>query len=303
MTKGDLATTIVTSFAAAGNWCLWLSQAPLVWQMIREGDAAAYSWLPSLTLVGTMSLWSGYTVFTLNDPSVHAANWSGVGIPLIYLCIFVAYSKTARARARIVGATTLVLALAWSFILGVYLGRPSLADPGRVAGAVIATVNITFFISPLAALYRGVRARDLSHVSRLLSMVQLVQSSLWVAAAVMLPDTFVLLVNAIGLGFASVQLSVIAAVGAMQRHDAAAAAAAAVQAGALPAAEGKIAPAAGDAADGSGAAAGGATTVVVVDGARASEGKSAPPALLISGSASSTALLETRAAQRAAGGR
>ena len=78
------------------------------------------------------------------------------------------------------------------------------------------------FFSPLVALYRGFKARDLSHVSRLLSMVQVVQSSLWVAAAVMLPDTFVLIVNAIGLGFACVQVSVIAVVGVLQRRDAAA---------------------------------------------------------------------------------
>ena len=207
-----LAADVVSGFAAAGNIVLWLSQGPLMYQLVKEGDATRYSWLPSLTLVGTMSLWCGYTVWAIPTPQVMVANWTGVIIPLFYLCIFMYYSKTARARLRIATATTLVLIATWTFILAVYLGPPLAGgrDKNTVVGAVTATVNISFFLSPLKQIWLGIRELKLSRVPITLSAVAVVQSSLWVAAAVLLGDQFILLVNALGLGFACLQLSAIA---------------------------------------------------------------------------------------------
>ena len=138
------------------------------------------------------------------------ANWTGVIIPLIYLAIFVFYSKTSAARLRISVATALVLASTWTFLLAVYLAPdPVPFDRNKVVGSVTAAVNITFFLSPLKQIYLGVRHLDMTHIPVLLSCVAVVQSSLWVAASILLEDNFILIVNAIGLFFALLQLSCI----------------------------------------------------------------------------------------------
>jgi hypothetical protein len=207
----DTAREVMSAIAAAGNIILFASQIPLVWRLATvDKDSSRYDWLPSLTLMTTMSLWCGYTVWVLPTTQLFAANFPGVGLPLCYLAAFAVFErKDQRRRLRIIAATLLALAATWGFSAGVY-GSGSVANATSVGGGVTAAVNCSFFVSPLRQLRRAARELDLSRTPTLLSFVQFWQSVAWVAAAVLLDDMFILGVNAVGLSFACLQLAVIA---------------------------------------------------------------------------------------------
>lgn len=213
-----VATQVFSAIAAAGNIILFASQIPLMWRLVRvDGDSTHYDWLPSLTMMTTMSLWCGYTQFYLNSAQLYAANFPGMILPFLYLTIFVIYSKGDNARRmRIAGATLLSIAVTWGFSAGVFLG--GVANPTTVSGGVTAAVNISFFVSPLRQLYRSVKELDLSRVPVLLSIVQFWQSLAWIIAAALLNDGFILGVNSAGFCFAILQLSVVVYVRRVRRR-------------------------------------------------------------------------------------
>lgn len=198
---------LVTTGAVA-NVLLFLSQAPMVAMMVREKDSTLYPWLPSLTLMSTLSLWSGYTVNTYSArdrPDLYAGNLSGVAIPFVFLALFAWYAKTAAARARIVGATLGCLAVTWAFSEALFLTKTPNAT--NISGAVTCAVNATFFYAPLRAIFDAARELDARRIPTLLTLVQLGQSLPWIAAGALLPDYFILGVNAAGECAALAQLA------------------------------------------------------------------------------------------------
>jgi solute carrier family 50 protein (sugar transporter) len=203
--------TIFVSIGAAGNIALFLSQGPMVLQMIREGDAARYTWLPSLTLMSTLSFWSGYTSFLyspVDRVDLYVGNFSGIVIPFVFLCAFVAMSKGWRAKATIVGATLAALAVTWAISVGIFLsGTPNAV---YISGGVTVACNLTFFASPLKAIHEAIARLDASRLPLLLSVVQVFQSLPWIIAGVLIKDYFILGVNATGEVFALVQLAGVA---------------------------------------------------------------------------------------------
>lgn len=71
------AAAVFSALGAAFNNCLFLSQALLVRQMMKEGCSDKYSIYPSLTLMGCLTLWCGYTIFVLPTPQLYVANFPG----------------------------------------------------------------------------------------------------------------------------------------------------------------------------------------------------------------------------------
>ena len=53
-----IGASVFSALGAAGNILLFLAQVPLMRQIIREKSSDAYSWLPSITLMSCMSMWS-----------------------------------------------------------------------------------------------------------------------------------------------------------------------------------------------------------------------------------------------------
>jgi hypothetical protein len=209
MSAYETATDVMSAIAAVGNFILFSSQIPLVYRLVTvDKDSRKYDFLPSLTLMTTMSLWCGYTVWVLPRVQLFAANFTGIALPLGYLFFFALYSHhdTAR-RMRIIVAAIVALAVTWGFSAGIYVGN--VANATNIGGGVTATVNCTFFLSPLRQLRRAALDLDLSRTPTLLSFVQFWQSVAWVIAAALLEDNFLLGVNSAGLGFACLQLSVI----------------------------------------------------------------------------------------------
>jgi hypothetical protein len=209
----EAAAAAMSGIAAAGNIILFASQIPLVWRLVTvDRDSARYDWLPSLTLLTTMSLWCGYTVWVLPTPQLYAANFTGIALPVTYLLAFAAYEKAPARRARILASTAAALAVTWGFSAGIYTGGGGgggIANATLIGGGVTAAVNCSFFVSPLRQLARAWREADLSRTPTLLSIVQFWQSLAWIVAAALLEDWFILGVNAAGFVMACVQLGVI----------------------------------------------------------------------------------------------
>jgi len=202
------ATAVFSALGAVGNIVLFAAQIPNVWRLHTvEKDASLYDPLPSYTLLFAMSLWSGYAVWVLPSTQVLVANFSGVLLPLCYLCVFAFYSKGA-ARARIVGTTLLISAAAWLISWGVYV-KSGRADAATIGGAVTVAVNFGFFVAPLNKLREAVVLRDLSRVPVALSVVSFFQGLTWIVAAVLLRDQMILIANSVGWSFAILQLAVI----------------------------------------------------------------------------------------------
>jgi hypothetical protein len=208
MSAKETATDVFSAIAAAGNIILFASQIPLILRLVRvDKDSTRYDWLPSLTLMTTMSLWCGYTVWVLPTAQLFAANFTGIALPAIYLTCFAIYAKSTRRRLTIIASGLVALAVTWGFSAGVYAG--GVANATNIGGGVTAAVNCSFFVSPLRQIFRAVKELDLSRVPTLLSIVQFWQSLAWIVAAALLEDWFILGVNSAGFCFACLQLSVI----------------------------------------------------------------------------------------------
>lgn len=161
------AAIVFSALGAAGNIILFLSQVPLMRRIARERDSRLYSALPSLTMMATMSLWSAYAVFVIPTVEILIANFSGVVIPLAYMCVFIAFDPTIAGRGRHVCCTALALATAWGIALGICLGGAP--NPSITLGWVTSAVNCSFFVAPLKRLHDAVRERDITRVPTLLT--------------------------------------------------------------------------------------------------------------------------------------
>jgi len=205
-----LATQIFSALGATGNVILFCAQMPLIYRMHTiDKDAALYDPLPSMTMLFTMSLWSGYAVWVLPTIQLYVANFSGIFLPMTYLAFFAYYSKTLRQRMFIICVTLAIEASAWLLCWGIYVAS-NRSDALMIGGAVTCAVNCTFFISPLRRIIEAVKERDLSRTPVTLSIVSFFQGMTWIIAAILLRDNFILGVNAAGFCFACIQLIVIA---------------------------------------------------------------------------------------------
>lgn len=205
-----LATQIFSALGATGNVILFCAQMPLVYRMHTiDKDASLYDPLPSMTMLFTMSLWSGYAVWVLPTIQLYVANFSGIFLPITYLAFFAYYSKTLRERMFIISVTLAIEASAWLICWSIYV-LSNRSDALMIGGAVTCAVNCTFFISPLRRIVEAVKERDLSRTPVTLSIVSFFQGMTWIVAAILLRDNFILGVNAAGFCFACIQLIVIA---------------------------------------------------------------------------------------------
>ena len=210
------AAAVLSGIAAVGNVTLFSSQIPLVYRLIKiDKDSTKYDYLPSLTLMTTLSLWCGYTVWVLPTPQLYAANFPGIILPFIYLMIFSYYSKTTARKCKIFSLTILALAITWGISAGVYATQ--IENGTNIGGGITAAVNCSFFLSPLRQLRRAVKEKTLIYTPTLLSIVQFFQALTWVFAAALLKDWFIFGVNFAGWVFACLQLSVIYYVRHLQR--------------------------------------------------------------------------------------
>lgn len=128
-----------------------------------------------------MTAWSVYTVYVTPLPSIMVANFPGVIINAINLVVIAWYSKSKARRYGILAALVAVEAAVFGIFIGVFATKP-LEYAAATTGAIMASLNALFFMSPLRALFIAVSKLDVSAVPTTLSYVQLCQCVNWVRA-------------------------------------------------------------------------------------------------------------------------
>jgi hypothetical protein len=105
----------------------------------QEGDAAGYSWVPSVGQIAQAGPWVGYAIAAEPTAILIFANSWGCVCAYVFLGLFVAYSKTQRQRLTIIGWTALVTALIVVFYL-ILFANP-LPHAKQVAGIITGAVG------------------------------------------------------------------------------------------------------------------------------------------------------------------
>ena len=204
----ELAITVFSSLGCVLNNALFISQTPMLRRLVKEGDSTRYPFLPSLTLMSVMLAWSIYTVYVTPLVSIMVANFPGVVINLTNLMVIAWYSKSRARGAGVFALAWLCLGAVFAIFVSIF-ERHERAYAASTAGAIMATLNACFFLSPLRALAVAVRKLDVSAVPTSLSYVQLLQSGVWIVVGVLYPDNFIIGVNSAGAVLALVQIALI----------------------------------------------------------------------------------------------
>jgi hypothetical protein len=218
MSSADIAAGFSAAGAVANN-LLYLSQGPLMLQMVREGSSDAYPVLPSLMLGSLMALWTGYTVWFLPTLPLFFGNAPGFVVPGVFLALLAAYSSAPARRARIACAGVACFGGAWGLAAALFLTGLPPARAADILGAVIVVLSVAFWVSPLPALRSAWIARDTSRVPLLLSLVQAGQAVLWLVAGIFLNDKFIWGCNVGNLFMALLQISLFAGITLRIRAD------------------------------------------------------------------------------------
>ena len=200
------AADVLTAIGAAFNNVWFLSQMPLMLQLMREGDSDKYPFLPSLSMMMLLSLWCGYTVWVIPTPQLYIANFPGMIVPFLNLIVFTIYASSWRRRLLIACSTLVALGASWGFSAAVFLS--SKGGGSDASGAIIVVLSVFLWVSPMPSLYSAMVDADLSRVPALLSVAQIVQGSIWIAAGVTLNDRFIMGCNVGGVLSACLQLGV-----------------------------------------------------------------------------------------------
>jgi hypothetical protein len=185
-----------------------------------------------------------YGVFTLGWPNcLQLALCNGLGALfwLVNLSVFVCFARSPRERAALAGGYALALAWALGLPLGLYLGSGLPASTQQTTLAVfMQAANFSGFLSPVASLRAAWRSGDVSRVPGLLSWVNLLNSGVWTAYGILLPDPWIWAPNVVGIVLSGAQVVVLLllrarSIGESQKRLAGAAAAAAAPPLQLPA--------------------------------------------------------------------
>lgn len=218
MSDADIAAGFSAAGAVANN-LLYLSQAPLMLQMVREGCSDAYPVLPSLMLASLMAMWTGYTVWFIPTLPLYFGNAPGFVIPSVFLALLAAYSTSPARRAGIACAGVACVAGSWGLAAALFLTGLPPTRAADILGAVIVVLSVAFWVSPLPALRSAWLARDTSRVPLLLSLVQAGQAVLWLVAGIFLNDKFIWGCNVGNLFMALLQISLFAGITLRIRLD------------------------------------------------------------------------------------
>lgn len=191
-----------------------LSGFPLLRRVCQDPEGSApYTPLPILTMTVTCIQIGLYGVFTLGWPNcLQLALCNGLGALfwLVNLVVFVRHAQTPWQRARLLAAYAAALAWALGLPLGLYVGSslPALTQQTTLA-VFMQLANFSGFLSPVASLREAWRVGDAQRVPAMLSWVNLVNSAVWTAYGVLLPDPWIWVPNMVGIGLSGAQVAIL----------------------------------------------------------------------------------------------
>ena len=189
---------------------------PLLRRVIEEKDSTKYSKIPLITMTGTTVLIGLYGWFVLRRlDGFIACNAIGAFFWLINYIVFVIYSPNRRSKLllSLVYWLTVILSVLLYIILWFWIPDEVITQNTRatIVAVIMQTFNISGFASPFRSLVYAIQELDTKRVPRMLSFVNLINSSLWTAYGYMLSpaDPWIYAPNIVGVIIAIIQIKVL----------------------------------------------------------------------------------------------
>ena len=192
----------VGTVAALG---LMLSPVPIFRRVVRSRDTGDVPGLPYVLTLAQCTLWTLYCSWTPGRTLPLLTNAFGIVCETVYVCLFARFSS-GDVRKSFLRLCCVVCALVLIFSVWVTTTFTG-TRRANIAGAVTDCVNISMFISPLAAMGKVMRSRSVASLPISLSLGMGVCALAWVIYGVYVADITILIPNAIGFTLATGQVA------------------------------------------------------------------------------------------------
>ena len=156
-----------------------------------------------------------YGYFTLGWPNglqLVLCNVLAVSFWLVNILVFLYYAQSRGERCELAAGYGAALAWGLGLPLGLYLAPSttlSASSKQTMLAVFMNLANLCGFLSPVASLRIAWREKDVSHVPAMLSYVNCINSTMWMAYGLLLPDVWIWGPNVIGLAICSCQVAVL----------------------------------------------------------------------------------------------
>ncbi|XP_057778759.1 bidirectional sugar transporter SWEET16-like [Salvia miltiorrhiza] len=176
-------------------------------EIVKKKSSENYKGVPYVTTLLSTSLWTLYGAVDPDDGVlIVTVNSVGIASQAAYLLLFLFYASKER-KVKYLGLVVLellFLGIVIAATLGVFHG-----DLRRTfVGVLCATFTIAMYAAPLSAVRNVVRTKSVEYMPFWLCLSLVVNAAVWFSFAMLLKDYYVLVPNAVGIVFGSLQLSV-----------------------------------------------------------------------------------------------
>jgi hypothetical protein len=182
---------------------------PLVRRMVKEKNSARFPIAPAITMTVTTVMIGLYGWFHLQRrDGIIVCNVVGFAFWAVNAAVYAFYLPT-RARQACFVATYLgftLFAILLPVLFWVLLPDGAVPERATIVAVIMQSFNIAGFTSPFRSIFVAVRDLDTTPVPRMLSFVNVVNSTLWTAYGALLNDPWVYAPNIAGVAIALVQI-------------------------------------------------------------------------------------------------
>jgi solute carrier family 50 (sugar transporter) len=198
-----------------------LSGFPLLRRVIQSKDSTGYTRAPTYLMTGTALLIGLYSIFVVKRiDGLLVCNAAGVLFWSVNFAVLCAYTPGRRAKAlfALAWTTLVVLSILLYILLFVWLSEDDVPARATIVAVIMQAFNISGFASPFRSLVVAVRELDTLRVPRMISVVNLLNSAVWIGYGILLGDGWIWVPNVVGVVIALSQLSVLAYIVYEQRR-------------------------------------------------------------------------------------
>mgnify|MGYP002804036410 CR=1 FL=1 len=191
----------VSWFATLNNILFFSTGIFTCRKIVRSNSTENISHLPFLITAFSCFMWITYGL-TKRDSTIVFVNVIGMTLQCLYLICHFIYSKTEPVFRH----TVYILLLTCSLLSYLKLYIPTEEESLDKMGMTCVIITVIMFGSPLVALANIFRSKSTESLSFPLSVMTVVNSSLWMSYGYLINDIYVITPNFLGLLLGLVQL-------------------------------------------------------------------------------------------------
>lgn len=193
-------TRRMSALEILSNACIFFTIAvfstgiPQCWEMMKQKNTNNIPFLPYVMTSVNNMMWILYSRL-IHDFTVFIVNTIGVTLQIIYIIVYLSYSKVKAKEFRMVVMAALFVIL--SFLYVHFQNDDPLAT--NLVGITCTVMTILMFSSPLAELKTAVLEKSMKSISFPLTVATFFCTGLWVTYGALISDTFLIIPNVLGL--------------------------------------------------------------------------------------------------------